>query len=167
MLLRRFAVSRHLTDKSDVYSFGVVLLELVSGQEPINKTVRARSPLLMEWVYPLSYVHHITMHLSPLMIFLSTLMDLFCGDQMRPLLAEGEIKAVVDPSLGDKYNVDCMWKVAELGMMCVEPRPFNRPTMSQVVQELREAIAMEGIPHPSLTTPLASPRSTAPSSGPL
>lgn len=84
---------------------------------------------------------------------------------MRPLLAEENIKAVVDPSLGNKYNEDCMWKVAELGMMCVEPRPSNRPTMAGVVQELREAIALEGIAHPSLMTPL-SPRS-AQSSGPL
>jgi hypothetical protein len=84
---------------------------------------------------------------------------------MRHLLAEDDIKAVVDPSLGPKYNEDCMWKVAELGMMCVEPRPFNRPTMAEVVQDLREAIALEGIPHPSLMTPV-SPRS-APSSGPL
>ncbi|KAG0561392.1 hypothetical protein KC19_9G061400 [Ceratodon purpureus] len=128
-----YAVSHHLSDKSDVYSFGVVLLELISGQEPIDKTASDRNPLLIEWT--------------------------------RPLLAEDDIKAVVDPSLGDKYNEDCMWKVAELGMMCVEPRPFNRPTMAEVVQELREAITLEGIAHPSLMTPL-SPRS-AQSSGPL
>lgn len=51
----RYSVSRDLTDKSDVYSFGVVLLELVSGQEPINKTVSDRNPLLIEWVCRLSH----------------------------------------------------------------------------------------------------------------
>lgn len=96
-----------------------------------------------------------------------TLIDSHLYEQMRTLLKEGDIEAVVDPSLGHNYNEDCMWKVAELGMMCVEPRPFNRPTMAEVVQELRDAIAMEGIAYPSSTTPsLASP-SSAPSSGPL
>jgi len=42
--------SRHLTEKSDVYGFGVVLLELISGQEAINKQVSDRNPLLIEWV---------------------------------------------------------------------------------------------------------------------
>ncbi|KAG0603110.1 hypothetical protein M758_10G067600 [Ceratodon purpureus] len=62
---------------------------------------------------------------------------------MRPLLGAGELKAVVDPSLGDKYNLECMWKVAELGMMCVEPKGLNRPTISDVVREIQEAIALE------------------------
>ena len=82
---------------------------------------------------------------------------------MRPLLGSGELKAVVDPALGDKYNSESMWKMAELGMMCVEPKGFNRPTITDVVKEIREAIAMEeaGVqPSPmspfSLSTP--SPR---------
>jgi len=52
----------------------------------------------------------------------------FFSLQMRPLLAEG---AAVDPSLGDKYNTECMWKIAELGMMSVKPKAFNRPTSAR------------------------------------
>lgn len=62
---------------------------------------------------------------------------------MRPLLGAGELKAVVDPSLGDKYNLECMWKIAELGMMCVEPKGLNRPTITDVVREIEDAIAIE------------------------
>ena len=44
-----------LTEKSDVYGFGVVLLELISGQEAINKGECDRDPLLIEWVCPLHF----------------------------------------------------------------------------------------------------------------
>lgn len=63
--------------------------------------------------------------------------------QMRPLLAAGNLKAAVDPSLGENYNIECMWKIAELGMMSVEPKSFNRPTMTDAVLEIRDAIAIE------------------------
>lgn len=59
---------------------------------------------------------------------------------MRPLLAAGKIKDVVDPSLDDDYDEECMCKVAKLGMMCVEPRALDRPTMADVVADLREAM---------------------------
>lgn len=49
-LQRRYYSNRHLTEKSDVYGLGVVLLELISGQEAINKEVSDRNPLLIEWV---------------------------------------------------------------------------------------------------------------------
>lgn len=62
---------------------------------------------------------------------------------MRPLIAAGELKVVVDPALGDDYNLDAMWKMVELGMMCVEPRDYHRPSMTEVVQEIRDAIVIE------------------------
>lgn len=62
---------------------------------------------------------------------------------MMPLLSAGDLKAVVDPSFGDNYNVECMWKVAELGMMCVEPKAILRPTMTDVARDLQAAIAIE------------------------
>jgi len=86
-------------------------------------------------------------------------------EQMRPLLAAGNIKEVVDPRLGENYNLECMWKVAELGMTCVEPRAFNRPTMTDVVEELQDAFAMEES-HARGHAPLSSPGSAS-SSGPL
>lgn len=73
---------------------------------------------------------------------------------MRDVLATGDIKAVVDPRLGENYNLECMWKVAELGMTCVEPRPFNRPAMAEVVNELQDAIAVEDS---QFQSPLSSP----------
>lgn len=37
-----------------------------------------------------------------------------------------------------------LWKVVEVAIRCVEPKGVHRPTMSEVVDELRQAIAFEG-----------------------
>jgi hypothetical protein len=87
--------------------------------------------------------------------------------QMRPLLGAGELQAVVDPSLGDKYNLECMWKIAELGMMCVEPQSVNRPTITDVVHEIQDAIAVEEtVQTPMLPFSLQSAAARSPISNP-
>lgn len=65
------------------------------------------------------------------------------SEQVRPLLSAGNIRDIVDPSLGENYDLESMWKVAETGMLCVEPKAVNRPTMTEVVRDLRDAIALE------------------------
>lgn len=38
--------------------------------------------------------------------------------------------------------MDVLWKVAELAICCVEPQSKHRPSMKDVVSELRVAISM-------------------------
>ncbi|KAL2329827.1 hypothetical protein Fmac_017408 [Flemingia macrophylla] len=40
---------QRLTEKSDVYSFGVVLLEVLSGRQPLLRTVEKRQMSLVDW----------------------------------------------------------------------------------------------------------------------
>eukprot|EP00245_Coleochaete_scutata_P012298 TRINITY_DN4745_c1_g5_i1.p1 TRINITY_DN4745_c1_g5~~TRINITY_DN4745_c1_g5_i1.p1 ORF type:complete len:160 (+),score=19.56 TRINITY_DN4745_c1_g5_i1:27-482(+) len=61
----------------------------------------------------------------------------------RPQLKAGNIKVLVDPTLGDNWSMAPMWKMVEIAMLCVEPLAENRPTMSEVVRELKEATDME------------------------
>eukprot|EP00850_Spirogloea_muscicola_P001430 SM000005S17227 [mRNA] locus=s5:932110:938046:+ [translate_table: standard] len=61
----------------------------------------------------------------------------------RPNLQRGNLKGIVDPTLGEDYSLEAMWKVAEVGIMCVEPVGDNRPSMSDVVKELKEAASIE------------------------
>jgi hypothetical protein len=46
-------------------------------------------------------------------------------------------------AMGDNYKLESIWKVAEIAVLSIQPRGVNRPTMRQVVSDLREAIAME------------------------
>jgi hypothetical protein len=59
------------------------------------------------------------------------------------MLREGNLDSIVDKSLEGAYNVEAMWKLAELAMYCVEPHSINRPDMRQVVRELTEAVDLE------------------------
>lgn len=55
----------------------------------------------------------------------------------------GDLHEIVDPRLQSDYSVESMWKVVEVAMTSVEPKGGHRPDMQEVVQELREAVAME------------------------
>ncbi|CAN8321496.1 unnamed protein product [Cochlearia groenlandica] len=59
------------------------------------------------------------------------------------MLTKGDIVSIMDPSLNGDYDLGSVWKVVELAMSCVNPSSTRRPTMSQVVNELKECLASE------------------------
>ncbi|KAI5336445.1 hypothetical protein L3X38_015712 [Prunus dulcis] len=59
------------------------------------------------------------------------------------LLPKGDIYSIVDPRLERRFNVSSVWKAVELAMACVSKNPINRPSMSQVLVELKECLATE------------------------
>ena len=56
---------------------------------------------------------------------------------------------LVDPTLGDQYNMDEFVSLVELALWCVKVRTFERPFMRQVVQTFRE-LGLMAIEHPEL-----------------
>ncbi|KAG0553820.1 hypothetical protein KC19_12G041800 [Ceratodon purpureus] len=114
--------SNHLSSKSDVFGFGVVLLELVTGRPPIQQStsIPAEYRNMSHWVRTV-------------------------------LSGGGDIDTVLDPVLKSSVpapNVEALWKVTELALQCVEAKGVHRPTMSEVVQELREAISLQELEVP-------------------
>ncbi|XP_065632094.1 LRR receptor-like serine/threonine-protein kinase IOS1 isoform X2 [Quercus suber] len=59
------------------------------------------------------------------------------------MLARGDIKNIVDPKLDGNYNVNSVWKAVEIAMLCLSPTSSKRPTMDQVVAELKECVQTE------------------------
>ncbi|OAP15531.1 hypothetical protein AXX17_AT1G46050 [Arabidopsis thaliana] len=59
------------------------------------------------------------------------------------MLTKGDIKSITDPNLLGDYNSGSVWKAVELAMSCMNPSSMTRPTMSQVVFELKECLASE------------------------
>ncbi|XP_022154451.1 probable LRR receptor-like serine/threonine-protein kinase At1g05700 isoform X2 [Momordica charantia] len=55
---------------------------------------------------------------------------------------EGEINKIVDPKLGLDIGNSSIWKFIDLAMTCVSSSSTTRPTMNQVVMELKECSAV-------------------------
>ncbi|WVZ90842.1 hypothetical protein U9M48_037102 [Paspalum notatum var. saurae] len=62
---------------------------------------------------------------------------------VRQKLSEGDISNVADPRMGGEYDVNSVWKVAELALKCKERPSRERPSMTDVVAELKESLELE------------------------
>ncbi|XP_022633670.1 probable LRR receptor-like serine/threonine-protein kinase At1g67720 isoform X1 [Vigna radiata var. radiata] len=58
-------------------------------------------------------------------------------------IESGDIQGIIDPVLQNKYNLQSMWKIAEIALMCVQPHGHMRPSISEVLKEIQDAIAIE------------------------
>ncbi|CAN6888679.1 unnamed protein product [Brassica oleracea] len=54
----------------------------------------------------------------------------------KPLLDKKEITQLVDPSLGDEYNLEELSRLTSTASLCIEQSSLLRPRMSQVVELL-------------------------------
>ncbi|TVU31792.1 hypothetical protein EJB05_23493 [Eragrostis curvula] len=61
----------------------------------------------------------------------------------RSHIESGNIHAIVDQSLDSGYDLQSMWKIAEVAIMCVKPKGAQRPPISEVLKEIQDAIAIE------------------------
>ncbi|KAJ3678975.1 hypothetical protein LUZ61_021139 [Rhynchospora tenuis] len=57
-------------------------------------------------------------------------------------LSKGKIESIVDPNMGGQYNINSIWKVADMALRCTN-HPANRPDMKAIVTEFKEALNLE------------------------
>lgn len=62
---------------------------------------------------------------------------------VEEMLQKGEIKDIVDPRLRGGFDASSAWKAVEVAMTCVHHTSVERPTMNQVVVELKECLALD------------------------
>ena len=105
--------SGQLNQKNDVYSFGVVLLRIITGR-PVIEIVKDDGTHLSQWVSSL-------------------------------LKKNGNINDIVDPMLRGDFEINSASKFVETAMSCLplSSSGIERPSMSRVVTELRECLALE------------------------
>ncbi|KAJ0250384.1 LRR receptor-like serine/threonine-protein kinase IOS1 [Hirschfeldia incana] len=65
------------------------------------------------------------------------------GEWVGLMLSRGDINSIVDPKLQGDFDPNTIWKVVETAMTCLNPSSSRRPTMTQVVMELKECLNME------------------------
>eukprot|EP00253_Pinus_taeda_P021562 PITA_21562 len=108
--------TQQFTQKSDVYSFGVVLLEIICGRRALDPTLPVEERVLPRWVE--DYVANETL---------------------------GKMVKIIDKNMDGKYDMKSITMVAKLALRCVEDTPSCRPSMSEVVGELKEAFMYEKV----------------------
>lgn len=105
------------TQKSDVYGFGVVLLEIICGRKPLDHTLPEEEIDLLRWVK-----EYVAINETP-----------------------GKMVKIIDKYMDGKYDMKSITMVAKLALRCVEHTPSCRPSMSEVVGELKEAFMYEKV----------------------
>ncbi|WZZ31425.1 receptor-like protein kinase At5g59670 [Brassica napus] len=58
-------------------------------------------------------------------------------------ISQGDIIGIMDPNLGKDYDSNSAWRALELALSCANPSSSKRPSMSQVIQGLKECIVCE------------------------
>ena len=62
---------------------------------------------------------------------------------IRLMLQKGDIGNIIDPNIVQEYDSGSVWKALELAMSCVNNSSTGRPTMSRVVNDLKDCLAYE------------------------
>ncbi|CAN6356586.1 unnamed protein product [Urochloa humidicola] len=62
---------------------------------------------------------------------------------VRQKLSEGDIASIADPRMRGEYDVNSVWKVAELALKCKELPSRERPAMTDIVAELKESLELQ------------------------
>lgn len=58
-------------------------------------------------------------------------------------IGTGDIGNIIDPNLHRDYDTGSVWKAIELAMSCVNLASAKRPSMSQVVSDLKDCLISE------------------------
>ncbi|XP_051120717.1 probable receptor-like serine/threonine-protein kinase At5g57670 [Andrographis paniculata] len=58
----------------------------------------------------------------------------------KPILVRGDVRELIDPRLGEDYDVVQLNRVAFAALLCIRSSPISRPTMTEVL----EVLSMEG-----------------------
>ncbi|XBJ06922.1 hypothetical protein VPH35_012507 [Triticum aestivum] len=70
----------------------------------------------------------------------------------RQRLARGNMEGVVDARMQGGYDINGVWKVAEIALKCTAQGSAQRPTMADVVAQLHECVELEEGRAPSFHT---------------
>ncbi|KAJ0444842.1 putative transferase, protein kinase RLK-Pelle-LRR-I-1 family [Helianthus annuus] len=63
--------------------------------------------------------------------------DIYIVNRVKSMVEKGSIEHIVDPRLYGDFEVNTACKVVELAMTCVDSSSANRPTMNDVVTDLK------------------------------
>ncbi|KAK0596163.1 hypothetical protein LWI29_013310 [Acer saccharum] len=80
-------------------------------------------------------------------VILTALKNTHIRKWVNSMLAGGDIKSIVDPKLSGDFEINSAWKAVELALSCTSQSSSERPTMIEVVMELKECLALAMTPN--------------------
>ncbi|KAJ4729437.1 LysM receptor kinase [Melia azedarach] len=104
---------RIIAPSIDIFAFGVVLLEVLSGQTPINRPKKKDEG------------------------------SVWLSEKIKSILQSenaDELREWIDSALGENYSFDDAVTVANLARACVEEDPAMRPSAGEIVEKLSRLI---------------------------
>uniref|UniRef100_A0A0E0I1Y1 Uncharacterized protein n=1 Tax=Oryza nivara TaxID=4536 RepID=A0A0E0I1Y1_ORYNI len=120
--------------KSDVFSFGVLIIEIVTGQ-------RNNRPYLFEQNEDIISTVSIPASSYSTMWYYLRL-------QVWRRWSDGTVAKMIDHSLGKNYPEAEVLKCINIGLLCLQENPVNRPTMADIMV-LLNSNASSSIPAPA------------------
>ncbi|KAI3744133.1 hypothetical protein L1987_57209 [Smallanthus sonchifolius] len=69
--------------------------------------------------------------------------DIYIVNWVKSMVEKGSIEIIVDPRLQGDFEVNTAWKMVELAMTCVDSTSVKRPTMNDVVMDLKNCLEAE------------------------
>ncbi|XP_076898121.1 putative LRR receptor-like serine/threonine-protein kinase At1g05700 [Bidens hawaiensis] len=66
--------------------------------------------------------------------------DTYIVNWVKSMVEKGSVENIIDPRLHGDFEVNTAWKVVELAMSCVDTSSVERPTMNDVVMDLKNCL---------------------------
>jgi serine/threonine protein kinase len=79
----------------------------------------------------------------PPVVPISDSVSIHVGEWVNQSLDHGTIESIVDAKMGGDYDINSVWKVADLALHCKQEVSRERPTMAEVAAQLKECLDLE------------------------
>lgn len=79
----------------------------------------------------------------PPVILISDSVRIHVGDLVQQSLDHGTMENIVDTKMGGDYDINSVWKAVDLALHCKRDVSRERPTMAEVVAQLKECLVLE------------------------
>jgi len=118
------------SEKSDVYSFGVMVLEIITGK----KNIRSYESHVGD-----SLLSNVSVFVCVSNVYLLRLIQMQCVKQIVTGLGQWSDQitlSILDPNIKGTYSEYEVIKCIQIGLLCVQQFPDDRPTMVTIVSYL-------------------------------
>ncbi|KAG8069773.1 hypothetical protein GUJ93_ZPchr0006g43628 [Zizania palustris] len=79
----------------------------------------------------------------PPVVPISESASIHVGEWVHQSLDHGNIESIVDARMGGDYDINSVWKAADLALHCKQEISKERPTMTEVLAQLKEILELE------------------------